>query len=241
LPLNIPKLPFGLGGISANLRVIEPPVTAAGPARQLSSKPDTWQTSATSAQVRLTLALQIKADILKPVIDANLNVPLFLDVANATADLTRLQCAANPADRRATMQVKSGLATACLTDGCTGGEVVLGEAKLGLLDIAEVVATDVPRYGNTAGQEITLAPGGHVQVGMADPFGGLFSQALSLKVRTKLLGVLSLPLDLGPVLAPLGATLDGLVPPLLNSLGIQLGTADLWLHSIDCNNAELVY
>ncbi|MCO4863667.1 pilus assembly protein TadG-related protein [Cupriavidus sp. WGlv3] len=242
LPLNIPTLPLGLGGISANLRVIQPPVTAAGPARQLSSKPDTWQTSATSAQVRLTLALQIKADILKPVIDADLNVPLFLDVANATADLTRLQCAANPADRRATMQLRSGLATACLTDGCTGGEVVLGEVKVGLLgDIAQVVATDVPRHGNTVAQEVTLAPGGHAQVGMSDPFGGVFSQVLSLKVRTKLLGILSLPLDVGPLLAPLGATLDGLVPPLLNSLGIQLGNADLWVHSIDCNNAELVY
>ncbi|AEI79163.1 hypothetical protein CNE_2c01770 [Cupriavidus necator N-1] len=241
LPLNIPKLPLGLGGISANLRVIEPPVTAAGPARQLSSNPDTWQTTASASQVKLTLMLQITANILKPVLDANLNVPLYLDVANATADLTKLQCAANPGDRRATMHVKSGLVTACLTDGCTSSDVVLGQAKLGLFDIADVIATDVPRYGSTAGQEVTLAPGGHAQVGTADPFGGLFSQVLALKVRTKLLGILSVPIDLGPLLAPVGAALDALVPPLLNSLGIQLGTADLWVHSIDCNNAELVY
>ncbi len=241
LPLNIPKLPLGLGGISANLRVIEPPVTAAGPARQLSSNPDSWQTTASSSQVKLTLMLQITANILKPVLDANLNVPLYLDVANANSDLTKLQCAANPGDRRATMHVKSGLVTACLTDGCTGSDVVLGQAKLGLFDIAEVIATDVPRYGSTVGQEVTLAPGGHVQVGTADPFGGLFSQALALKVRTKLLGILSVPIDLGPLLAPVGAALDALIPPLLASLGIQLGTADLWVHSIDCNNAELVY
>ncbi|SCU74136.1 conserved exported hypothetical protein [Cupriavidus necator] len=241
LPLNIPNFPLGLGGISANLRVIEPPVTAAGPARQLSSNPDTWQTTASSSQVKLTLMLQITANILKPVLDANLNVPLYLDVANATADLTKLQCAANPGDRRATMQVKSGLVTACLTDGCTGSDVVLGQAKLGLFDIAEVIATDVPRYGSTAGQEVTLASGGHAQVGAADPFGGLFSQVLALKVRTKLLGILSAPIDLGPLLAPVGAALDALIPPLLASLGLQLGTADLWVHSIDCNNAELVY
>ena len=75
----------------------------------------------------------------------------------------------------------------------------------------------------------------------ADPFGGLFSQALALKVQTKVLGLIGVPIDLGPVLAPLGQTLDALVVPLLASLGIQLGTADLWLHSIDCNNSELVY
>lgn len=241
LPLNIPNLPLGLGGISANLRVIEPPVTAAGPARQLSSNPDAWQTTASSSQVKLTLMLQITSNILKPVLDANLNVPLYLDVANATADLTKLQCAANPGDRRATMHVRSGLVTACLTDGCTGSDVVLGQAKLGLFDIADVIATDVPRYGSTAGQEVTLAPGGHAQVGTADPFGGLFSQVLALKVRSRLLGILSVPIDLGPLLAPVGAALDALIPPLLASLGIQLGTADLWVHSIDCNNAELVY
>ncbi|RDK07435.1 TadG family pilus assembly protein [Cupriavidus lacunae] len=238
LPLNIPKLPLGLGGISANLRVIQPPVTAAGPARQLSSNPNTWQTTASSSQIKLTLMLQISA---KPVLDANLNVPLYLDVASATADLTKLQCAASAADRRATMHVRSSLVTACLTDGCKGGDVVLGQAKVGLLDIADVIATDVPRYGNTVGQDVTLAPGGHAQVGTSDPFGGLFSQVLALKVRTRLLGILSVPIDLGPLLAPVGAALDALIPPLLASLGIQLGTADLWVHSIDCNNAELVY
>ncbi|MNF01350.1 hypothetical protein D3C80_2003280 [compost metagenome] len=60
-------------------------------------------------------------------------------------------------------------------------------------------------------------------------------------MRTRLLGILSVPIDLGPLLAPVGAALDALIPPLLASLGIQLGTADLWVHSIDCNNAELVY
>ncbi|WP_432261652.1 TadG family pilus assembly protein [Cupriavidus sp. TMH.W2] len=241
LPLNIPNLPLGLGGISASLRVIQPPVTAAGPARQLSSNPDTWQTTASSSQVKLTLMLQISADILKPVLDANLNVPLYLDVASATADLTKLQCAASPADRRATMHVKSGLVTACMTGGCTGSDVVLGQTKVFGVGIADVIATDAPRYGNTAGQDVTLAPGGHTQVGATDPFGGLFSQVLALKVRTRLLGILSLPIDLGPLLAPVGAALDALIPPLLASLGIQLGSADLWVHSIDCNNAELVY
>lgn len=241
LPLNIPKLPLGLGGISANLRVIQPPVTAAGPARQLSSNPDTWQTTASSSQIKLTLMLQISADILKPILDANLNVPLYLDVASATADLTKLQCAASPADRRATMHVRSSLVTACLTDGCTGSDVVLGQTKVLGIGIADVIATDAPRYGNTVGQDVTLAPGGHAQVGASDPFGGLFSQVLALKVRTRLLGILSVPIDLGPLLAPVGAALDALIPPLLASLGIQLGTADLWVHSIDCNNAELVY
>ncbi|WP_354685267.1 TadG family pilus assembly protein [Cupriavidus necator] len=238
LPVNVP-LPSELGGLSASLRVTEPPVMAVGPVRKLSGSPDTWQTKAQSSQVKLNLMLQIKADALKPVLDLGINVPLYLHVADATAELTSLQCAASPANRRATMHLKSGLVTACLTQACNG-DVELAKAKV-LLDLVEVTATDSPRYGNTVGKDVTLAPGESAQVGTADPFGGLFSQVLALKVRTKVLGIVSLPIDLGPVLAPLGAALDALVPPLLNNLGIQLGHADLWLHSIDCNNSELVY
>ncbi|SCB31962.1 TadG family pilus assembly protein [Cupriavidus alkaliphilus] len=238
LPLNL-ALPAELGGLSASLRVINPPVMAAGPARQLSSHPDTWQTTASSSQVTLDLLLQIKADALAPWLDLGINVPVHLKIADAKADLTKLQCAASPADRRATMQVKSGLVTACLTDACSG-DVELAKATVGL-KLVEVTATDNQRFGNSVAKEVTLGPGEHAQVGAADPFGGLFSQVLALKVRTKILGLISLPIDLGPTLAPLGTTLDALIPPLLNGLGIQLGTADLWVHSIDCNNAELVY
>lgn len=238
LPLNV-SLPAQLGGLSASVRVTEPPMMAVGPARKLSSNPDSWQTSATSSQVKVDLLLQIKADAVSPALDVGINVPVHLKIADATAELTNLQCAANPADRRATVRVKSGLVTLCLTEACSG-QVTLAKTKV-LLDLVEVTTTDSPRYGNTVGSDVTLAPGGHVQVGTADPFGGLFSQALALKVQTKVLGLIGVPIDLGPVLAPLGQTLDALVVPLLASLGIQLGTADLWLHSIDCNNSELVY
>jgi uncharacterized membrane protein len=219
--------------------VIEPPVMAVGPARQLSSGPDTWQTTANSSQVKLNMMLQIKADALAPWLDVGINVPVQLEIADAKADLTKLQCAANPADRRATLQVKSGVVTACMTQACSG-DVELAKATVGL-KLVEVIATDSQRFGNSVVQEVTLGPGAHAQVGAPDPFGGLFSQVLAIKVRTKILGLLSVPIDLGPTLAPLGKALDALVPPLLNSLGIQLGNADLWVHSIDCNNAELVY
>ncbi|MEM5430956.1 TadG family pilus assembly protein [Cupriavidus oxalaticus] len=240
VPLNVP-LPAGLGGISASLRVIQPPVMAVGPARKLSASPETWQTTAKTSQVKLDLLLQINAGLLAPVVDVGINVPVHLEVADATADLTRLQCAANPADRRATMHVRSALVTACLTEACSGTVMLANTKALGGLNVVKVTTTDSQRYGNTVGQDVTLAPGGQARVGTADPFGGLFSQVLSLKVRTEVLGLLSVPLDIGPMLAPLGAALDALVPPLLASLGIQLGSADLWLHSIDCNNSELVY
>ncbi|KWR88554.1 TadG family pilus assembly protein [Cupriavidus sp. IDO] len=241
VPLTVP-LPPGLGGVSASLTVIQPPVMAVGPARKLSSSPVTWQTTAHSAQVDLKLAVQLSTGPVSSLLGAELNLPLHITAADATADLTQLQCAAAPADRRATLHVNTSLVTACLTDGCKGGEVTVGKASALTIPLLDLVAIDNPRNGSTAGSDVTLAPGGHTQVGTANPIGGVLSQVLALQVAAKVAGLTVLPpIDLGPVLAPVGTALDAFLPTLLGNLGLQLGTADLWMHNIDCNNAELVY
>ncbi|WP_240804787.1 TadG family pilus assembly protein [Cupriavidus oxalaticus] len=241
LPLDV-AMPAGLGGLSGNLRLIQPPVMAAGPARKLSDAPVTWQTSARSAQVEVALAAQVSSGPLGPLLGVQLNVPLHLSAAQAQADLTSLRCAASPADRRATLQVTPSVVSACLSAQCAGGKVKIGTASALMIPLLDLVVVDDPKQRSSAGREVTLAPGGHQQVGTADPIGGIFSQVLALEVKPELLGApLPLNLNLGPLLVPLGTALDALVPPLLASLGIQLGTADLWLHSIDCNNSELVY
>ncbi|MGN5480339.1 hypothetical protein ACTMU2_36905 [Cupriavidus basilensis] len=79
--------------------------------------------------------------------------------------------------------------------------------------------------------------------GSGDPVGGALHNVLALDLEA---GVLGSPVivDLSfltPVLSLLGTALDSALVPLLGSLGLKLGTADLWLHNIDCNNAELVY
>ncbi len=46
---------------------------------------------------------------------------------------------------------------------------------------------------------------------------------------------------LGTTLGLVGQTLDLILSPLLEVLGIQLGYADLKLLSLDCDSVELVY
>ncbi|MFS8979885.1 TadG family pilus assembly protein [Cupriavidus necator] len=241
LPMNVP-LPAGLGGLSASLRVIQPPVMAVGPARKLTDNPATWQTSAHAAQVEVALAATASSGPLSGLLGVQLNVPLHIAVAAAEADLTGLQCAAAPADRRATVHVAPSLVTACLTNQCAGGKVKIGTASALLYPLIDLLVVDDPKQRSTAGTDVTLAPGGHAQVGTTNPIGGVFSQLMALQVQPEVGGVpIPLALNLGSLLVPLGNALDAILPAVLAQAGIQLGTADLWVHSIDCNNAELVY
>lgn len=241
LPVTV-QLPAGLGGLSASVRVIQPPVMAVGPARKLTDNPATWQTSAHSSQVEVALAATVSSGPISNLLGVQLNVPLHIAAAEATADLTGLQCAAAPADRRATLHVTPSLVSACLTNQCTGGKVTIGTASALFQPLIKLVVVDNPKNRSTAGSDITLAPGGHAQVGTTNPIGGIFSQVLALQVTPEVLGVpIPLSVDLSALLVPLGAALDAVLPSVLAQAGIQLGTADLWVHSIDCNNAELVY
>lgn len=241
LPVNVP-LPVGLGGLSASLRVIQPPVMAVGPARKLTDNPATWQTSAHAAQLEVALAATASSGPLSGLLGVQLNVPLHIAVAAAEADLTGLQCAAAPADRRATVHVAPSLVTACLTNQCAGGKVKIGTASALLYPLIDLVVVDDPKQRSTAGTDVTLAPGGHAQVGTANPIGGVFSQLMTLQVQPEVGGVpIPLTFNLGNLLVPLGNALDAILPAVLAQAGTQLGTADLWVHSIDCNNAELVY
>ncbi len=234
-------LPAGLGGLSAKLRIIQPPVTAVGPARKLSDSPVTWQTTAHTAQVGLALSASVNTGV------ANLNVPLYVEAVRADASLTSLQCAAAPADRRATLHVAPSLVNACLANaagtGCAGGKVRIGSVSVIGLGLLDLWAADNPQQTAGAGTDVTLAPGGHAQAGSGDPVGGALRNVLALNLEARLLG-LPVSVDLSfltPVLSLLGTALDSALVPLLGSLGLKLGTADLWLHNIDCNNAELVY
>ncbi|WP_455286359.1 TadG family pilus assembly protein [Cupriavidus necator] len=241
LPMNVP-LPAGLGGLSASLRVIQPPAMAVGPARKLTDNPATWQTSAHAAQVEVALAATASSGPLSGLLGVQLNVPLHLAVAAAEADLTGLQCAAAPADRRATVHMAPSLVTACLTNQCAGGKVKIGTASALSYPLIDLVVVDDPQQRSTAGTDVTLAPGGHAQVGTTNPIGGVFSQLMALQVQPEVGGVpIPLTFNLGSLLVPLGNALDAILPAVLAQVGIQLGTADLWVHSIDCNNAELVY
>ncbi|SPA21911.1 conserved exported hypothetical protein [Cupriavidus taiwanensis] len=268
LAVNTSLIPVSIPGLSltATAQVIKQPVTAVGPVRKLASNPDAWQTEAHTSQVGVLLKAKLASPpVIAGIANLDLRVPLYVEAARATASLTDLQCAAAPNDRRATLHVSTGLVRACLWDetrnACADSTpVIIGSVRLlsGLLNDllggllggvlgaspadVTLTATDNPQQRSTPGTDVTLAPGGHEAVGGTSPVGGVLKEVLALNITANALGqTINLSSVLRPALTQLGALLDSALLQLLPPLGLQLGTADLWLHSIDCNNAELVY
>jgi uncharacterized membrane protein len=243
-----------LGSIGGSMYIIQPPKVAVGPAKQL---PDgTWKTTATTAQLGLKLAAQVSLPVL--IANVDLNLPLWLKVAQAKGDLTNIQCAAATTDRRATINVATATVDACLGSasgtGCAAGPVTIGDVQvlpLGLLTVLDAKVTGQPttQYGPSASSSsVVLAPGGTATTSSSTVLSNTVANVFNALNPSLSLSVLQLglpaiqPADLlAPLLIPLTALVDQLVSTLTNLLGISIANADLWLNGVDCNNAELVY
>ena len=248
--LNVPNLNVNLGlastSATASLSVIQPPQVAVGPARQL---PDgSWRTTATAAQLGLSLMVQANVDLL--VARAQVSLPVLVRAATGKADLTGLQCAASPAQRRATVNVSTQLVDACVsTDGrqCRGTPFNLAKLSVLGVNVASVVSTPAIPAANRAwqsGADVVLAPGGQASTTSPNAVGQALKSLLdnlNLTVTGDVIPGLQLGNLLSILLDPVISLTNGLVSWLLTTLGINIANADVWLNGVDCNNAELVY
>lgn len=102
--LSFNKLPAGLGGVSAKLRILQPAQSKVGPAGQDSA--GNYYTKVDSAQVAITLALNLellqKIEILK--------LPLVINVAGGEARLDKILCP-SPTNRSYEVQVHGSTST----------------------------------------------------------------------------------------------------------------------------------
>ncbi|MDR3382455.1 TadG family pilus assembly protein [Cupriavidus basilensis] len=242
LPLSL-TVP-GIAGVSTQLYVVQPPVMAVGPARQLSGPPATWQTTAHTAQVGLRLDVQVNTSldtnqgggitglllsiingikgVVNGIVNVQLNVPLYVEVAAATASLQSIQCAAAKADCRATLGVTTGLVTACLANptgtGCANSATLADVALLGLLGTpvrVTVQATASPRSVPVNSSTVTLAPGDTKRVGTQQVLGGVIQQVVAGIVPTATVTVLGIDLLKIPV------DLTVLLQPLVTALNVD--------------------
>lgn len=248
----------GIGQVVGSMYITQPPKVAVGPAKQLAD--GTWKTTASTAQLDLKLAAQVHTG-LAPLVTIDLNLPLWVRLAQGRADLTSLQCAAAPAQRRATITTATGVLGTCLGNangaitGCSTAPVNI--ANISVLSIpplitaasAKLIGQPTSQNGSAiSGTPITLAPGGTAKVSSSSPLSdtvtGLLN-GLNPTLDVDLLGLDLLNISpaglLSAVLTPLTQLLDLLVTRLTALLGISLANADLWLNGVDCNNAELVY
>ncbi|HVE07276.1 MAG TPA: TadG family pilus assembly protein [Paraburkholderia sp.] len=104
----------GLGSVNANLAIVQPPVIAVGEAGlDANGNP---RTSAHAAQVRLQLGVSLLPSIDLGVL-ANLsalNLPLYIEAGDATAQLQTTQCTASLDTSRSTILAQTGVAGACV-------------------------------------------------------------------------------------------------------------------------------
>ncbi|WP_432722600.1 pilus assembly protein TadG-related protein [Jeongeupia wiesaeckerbachi] len=207
------NLPLGVATITADigLTLIEPPVLAIGQPGKDSQ--GNWRTQAQTAQTRLGLVLGIK-----PLLLPQIDVPLTLTVASATAWLESVQCTSGGA---ADVVIGVKPSVACQgASNCLGGPA--GSLSFHISSNADL-PTDPPKsYYGGAGL-------------------GTLSSFLT-GTLSSVLGALGGVVGglLGTILSPLTAALDPIINNLLTTLGIRLNYADVTLISVQCGGSGLV-
>lgn len=244
LGVNVP----GLASVSLKLAIGERPVGT--------SLVRVGRTGASvhTAQTRLLLTLTLvgsgQASLVK--------LPLYLELASATARLTAISCGAGDVtSSRVTLGVTPAVADAWI------GQVSNNEFSnfttrpnppaatvLDLLGLARVTARAHVTISNTSETPVSFS---YAEIQRVDKkttstqnfVASLLSRLVGdLDLRVELLG-LGLPIPgldgaVSGVIAGAAAPLDQVLTSLLNTLGIGLGQADSWVSGVRCGGAVLI-
>jgi tight adherence protein G len=238
----------GLGGLlnsagnSVQLKVIEPPQIAIGPAAQ---NPDgTWKTTAKTAQIRLSIHLRPLGTVLGGV----LNLPIYVEAASAEASLRGITCA-TPKDS-STVSVH----TDAQAVSSNIGEIADINASVGV--VADATILNVINLVRVTGRSNVALAGSAHDLTFHGPFnpanrqtvgsttldlGDLLQTGLTTSVQIIGLVLINVQLAVLNILNPiLDALDDGLLDPLMSGLGVIVGGADVTNFSLDCNPLKLV-
>jgi uncharacterized membrane protein len=244
LAVNVP----GLAAVSLKLGIGERPVGTS------LVRVDRAGTSVHTAQTRLLLTLTLvgsgQASLVK--------LPLYLELASATARLTSVSCGAGDvASSRVTLGVTPAVADAWI------GQVSSAEFSnfstrpnppaatlLNLAGLAKVTGRAHVTIANTSETPVSFS---YAEIQRVDKkttstqnfVASLLSRLVGdLDLRVELLG-LGLPIPgldgaVTGVIAGAAAPLDQVLTSLLNTLGIGLGQADSWVSGVRCGGAVLI-
>ncbi|CAD5296446.1 Uncharacterized membrane protein [Bosea sp. 62] len=244
LAVNVP----GLAAVSLKLAIGERPVGTS------LVRVGRAGASVHTAQIRLLLTLTLvgsgQASLVK--------LPLYLELASATARLTAISCGAGDVtSSRVTLGVTPAVVDAWI------GQVSNAEFSnfstrpnppaatvLDLLGLAKVTARAHVTISNTSETPVSFS---YAEIQRADKkttstqnfVASLLSRLVGdLNLRVELLG-LGLPIPgldgaVSGVIAGAAAPLDQVLTSLLNTLGIGLGQADSWVSGVRCGGAVLI-
>ncbi|CAN7592277.1 pilus assembly protein TadG-related protein [Bosea sp. LjRoot237] len=246
LAVNVP----GLASVSLKLGIGERPVGSS--LVRVGRNGATVHTAQTRLLLTLTLVGSGQASLVK--------LPLYLELASATARLTAISCGAGDiTGARVTLGVTPAVVDAWI------GEVSNAEFSnfstrpnppaatlLNLLGLAKVTGRAHVTISNTSETPVSFSYAEIQRVEKKTTSTQNFVASLlsrlvgDLELRVDLLGgVLGLPIPglegaVSGVIAGAAAPLDQVLTSLLNTLGIGLGQADSWVSGVRCGGAVLI-
>jgi uncharacterized membrane protein len=208
-----------------------------------------------TAQMRLLIDARVAG--LAPI--ATVRLPIYLEVAAATATLTRLNCGfPDAATSSATLDVMPSLVEAWIGDVPSAAfdnlGVSLDPPSVVIATLAGLVTAKARAHARIANLSPTpvrfsmseIASRTRKTVGTRDIAASLVGSLLgNTQLDVTLLGVnLLLPDTTTPllrtILSQAASPLDQLLTTVLGTLGIGLGQADVWLTGLRCDGAVLV-
>ncbi|MCV9937655.1 pilus assembly protein TadG-related protein [Boseaceae bacterium BT-24-1] len=244
LAVNVP----GLASVSLKLGIGERPVGTS--LVRVGRNGATVHTAQTRLLLTLTLVGSGQASLVK--------LPLYLELASATARLTSISCGAGDiTSARVTLGVTPAVVDAWI------GEVSNAEFSnfstrpnppaatlLNLLGLAKVTGRAHVTISNTSETPVSFSYAEIQRVEKKTTSTQNFVASLlsrlvgDLDLRVELLG-LGLPIPgldgaVSGVIAGAAAPLDQVLTSLLNTLGIGLGQADSWVSGVRCGGAVLI-
>lgn len=251
---------------SLSVNVLSPPSIAIGEAGPDPANPTQWRTQAHNSQITVALNLGFGQQSLLGQL-VTLNVPLYVEVAQATAGLEAAQCAPTRADSRMTVSVLPGIANLCVgTPGaagsfsggtCSGSPGPLLSVAGGLISAQAALSLQLVKPQSV---EMTFDGNGTALSGNqanTNQIGGALGNGLS-SLASQLgnpnnLQVTVLGINLGGITSALASLITSLLPtqllnaldqallgPLLQLLGVQVGVADVSAFPLTCGVAQIV-
>jgi len=251
LNLTLPITVAGVTTTTMKVGVIQPPVVAAGPARKDGN--GNWVTKAHTAQVRIQLDLTLAQKLTVLLSQGTVHIPLYLESAGATGELTNIRCAIPATNSDITVHTTTQVVTAkigtatdpTLNDPSQPADVRPGQIVTmpGLVNVTGTGTATMP--GSTTDAVIPLyqiRSAGSASISLSTQL--VNNLALTVQLLTVGLNAGTIANNVLAIVDPVLSTLDTtLLTPLKNalgSLGIEIGGADLSNLATACGHRRLI-
>lgn len=259
LPLVV-NLPADVLNVGVQLNIVEPPQIAIGPPGR--NEADEWRTQMQTSQIDLTANITSTVDLSILGLlgaEADIDLALLVELAQGNAWLESIQCH-TVSDSQSLVRIgaQPGIADIRLTKTSDP------DASAAVIDVSAVLlGLRLPVASVDVGLTLPLASPSSTQLEyQVNPYdqddlpqsmrastavsGALANITNDLQLDVTLLGALTIPVGtltnglLGQVLLPvLNALVTNIIDPLLTLLGIEVGSMDVKLFTVDISRPEM--